>query len=195
MAQNQRTIATIYSTYLLDNTSGAISPQDVREGFETWRARHGQIVVPATSAATVQIADATNYVECNSTPNWDLTTGTQYEFNQSGGNGRLTYTGTQDVMAHVACTVSFGTPGGTGQLVHFRLGKNTGGGTTTSVDTEVQVKSGTPAGQIHSTALHWIVSLSTNDYLSLWIRNSSWAGAADDVDVECANLQLVTMPM
>jgi len=182
MADTQRTVATILSL-LANNTAGAISPQDVRDFAVSWRNGHGQIYVAAADAAAITIANTNDYVEATVAPAWTLSSGAHL-FDESGGNGRLTYTGTQPMTAHIACSISM-TCGSNLQLTHWRLGVND----TTDAASECQRKIGTGTDS-GSTALHLITTVTTGDYISLWCRNST---GANDVTLEVANLQVVTM--
>jgi hypothetical protein len=182
MTQTQRSAAEIYAL-LADNVTEDISPQDHRDSLATWRMGHGQIFVPAAASAPIIIINNTDYYEAVD-PAWTLSAGAHF-FDESGGNGRLTYTGVAPVTIHIACTISI-TSGSNQQVIHARLGKNA----TPDPASEAQRKiaQGTDVG---STALHLIESMTTGDYVSLWLRNAT---AANNVILEVANLQAVTMP-
>ena len=182
MTQTQRSVAEIYAL-LPDNITEDISPQDHRDSLATWRMGHGQIYVPAAASAPVIINNTADYFEAID-PAWTLSAGAHF-FDESGGNGRLTYIGVADVTVHIACTISL-TSGSNLQVIHGRLGK-TG---TTDEASEVQRKIGTGT-DVGSTALHLVTSMSTGDYLSLWVRNAT---GSNNVILEVANLQAVTMP-
>jgi hypothetical protein len=182
MADTQRDVATIMSL-LADNTAGAISPQDIRDAFFTWRMGHGQLYVAAADAAAVTISDTTNYFEATN-PVWTASSGLHW-YDESDGNGRLTYTGVADVVVHIAATISF-TCASSNQVIHSRIGKNG----TTDAASEVQLKVGTGTDVV-STAMHLVTTMSTGDHLSVWFRNAT---SSANVTVEVANLQVVTMP-
>jgi len=120
MAQTQRSIAQVYAL-LADNVTEDISPQDLRDALETWLPGHGSIYVEAGDADTVTIPNDTDYVECTN-PVWTLH-GDNHNFDESDGNGRLTYIGVADVIAHITATFSM-TSGNNGQVTHWRLGIN-----------------------------------------------------------------------
>jgi hypothetical protein len=183
MAETQRTIADIY-TLLSNNVTGAISPTDLRDSFETWRMSHGQIYIPATNATATTISDTTSYFEVTA-PAWSLTTGAaSHNFDESAGNGRLTYTGTEPVTVHVAFSYSM-TTASNNQVTHFRVGVDG----TTDVASEVQRKVGTGT-DVGAGACHLISTLTTGQYLSVFVRNST---SASNVTVVCCNLQAVGM--
>lgn len=181
MAQTQRSTSEIY-TLLADNVTGNISPQDIRDAFASWRMGHGQIYVPATAAAAITIANTTDYVECTA-PVWTLSAG-GHLFDESAGNGRLTYTGLATSYMHIAYSYSM-TTASNNQVTHFRIGKNG----ITDEASEVQRKVGTGA-DVGAGACHLVTSMSTGDYLSVWVRNST---SASDVTLVCCNLQAVSM--
>lgn len=183
MADTQRTFAQILAL-LADNSSGDISPQDIRDALVSIRTDHGQIWVPAAARAAVTISGTVNYYEAT-TPAWSLTADAQL-FDESAGNGRLTYTGIVPVMVHIACTVSF-TVAANNQVIHLRLGKSA----VTDEASEAIQKLGTGT-DVGSTALHLIEVLDPGEYISLWVRNET---SAANITIEVANLQVVTMPM
>ena len=180
MAESQLTTAAALAA-LADNTDGDISPRDVRDQFTTLRMGMGQMFVPATAAAAVTISDTSSYFEATN-PAWTFSTD-GYLFDEVS-NGRLRYTGTVPVMAHIACSVSMTMSVGTNQVTHFRLSLNG----TTDPASEVQRFVGT-GSDVGSTALHLVETLTAGDYISLWVRNST---GSNDVTIECANLQAVT---
>ena len=182
MTQTQRSVAEVYAL-LADNITEDISPQDHRDSLATWRTGHGQIYVPAAAAAAVTISNNSDYFEATE-PDWTLSAG-NHNFDESAGNGRLTYIGAADVVLHIACTISM-TSGSNQQVTHWRCGRN--GTPDEASHAQRKISSG---GDVGSTALHLIQPMSTGDYTSLWVRNAS---GANDVTLEVANLQAVTMP-
>jgi hypothetical protein len=182
MAQTQRTVSEIYALGA-DNIGKAISPQDLRDALATWRPGHGQIYVAAADRAAINIVGVGAYVEVTA-PAWTLSAD-GHLFDESDGNGRLTYIGVADVMVHIVCTVSV-TCGADNQVTHWRLGKNA----TTDAASEIKRKIGTGA-DVGALAVITVQPMSTGDYVSLWCRNST---AINDITVEVATLQAMTMP-
>jgi hypothetical protein len=183
MADTQRSLAALMAL-LANNTTGDISPQDVRDLVETLRMRSGALYVPVAAVAAIVIPDTINYVEM-SAPAWTLNAGAD-GFDETGGNGRLTYKGAADAMVHLTCTVSL-TAAANSQVFHVVLAKNG----TPDVSTEVIVKLGIGADVV-TAALHLIAHVSTGDYLSVFIRNET---SGTNARLECATLQAVSMPM
>lgn len=181
MADTQRSLAAIIAL-LANNTAGDISAQDMRDVVETLRMRAGQLSIPEVAAADVVITDTTTYFEVTA-PAWTAFAGND-GFDESDGNGRLTYIGVADVMLHVACTVSVSCAS-VNQVLHIILAKN---GTVDDAS-EVILKLGT-GGDQRSTALHLIASVASGDHISVKIRNAT---SATNVRFECANLQAVSM--
>lgn len=179
MADTQRTVAAILAL-LADNSAADISPQDIRDFAVSWRNTHGQIYVSTPAAVT--ISNTTNYFEVTA-PTWTLSSGAHL-WDESDGNGLLTYVGTEPMAAHIACSISF-TVAGSNDVTHWRLGKNG----TDDAASEIQRKVGTGA-DVGSSALHWITSVSAGDHISLFTRNAT---ASDDITLETGNLQVVGM--
>lgn len=182
MPDTQRTISAL-QTLLADNASAAISAQDLRDFMETFRPRFGSLYVLPAGSAAVTIANTTNYVEVTS-PTWTLDA-SAYEFDESDGNGRLTYTGTADVIAIITATVSV-TQAAASQVQHWRLGING----TSDGSSEVQRKHLVAADQ-DSVALQLVVPMSTGDHISLFVRNST---GTNNPTIEAAQIQVHTIP-
>jgi hypothetical protein len=181
MADTQRTVSAILAL-LADNAAGDISPQDIRDAFVSWRMGHGQIYVAAADSGDITISDSVSYFEATAMT-WTLSSGAHL-WDESDGNGRLTYTGTVAMTCHIACTISY-TCASSSQVLHWRIGKN---GTTDEAG-EVQDKIGTGT-DVQSTAIHLITSVSNGDHISLFARNAT---STANVTIEAANLQVVSM--
>lgn len=181
MADTQRSLSAILAL-LADNTSGDISPQDVRDTVISLRNRIAGISVAAAAAAAVTISDTTTYFEITA-PTWTLDANGDADFDQSDGNGRLTYLGAADVRARINATLSF-TSAANDQVLHFRVMKN---GTTVAA-TEVQVKAGTGTYQI-TIPLVALLVLATGDNISLSVRNET---SAANITVKVAALHVIT---
>lgn len=153
-------------------------------GSTPWRMGLGQIYVAAADAAAITVSDTGVYYEATE-PVWSVYGDNEW-FDESAGNGRLTYIASNDVMVHVACTISMTSGAQNNQVTHWRLGKN---GTSDEMS-EVQRKIGTGT-DVGSTALHLVQMLSKGDYVSLFVRNAT---GTNDIVLECANLQAMTMP-
>lgn len=126
---------------------------------------------------TTQSNGLTNMVKV--APTTALSSGA-YEFDNGGGdNGRLRYTGAATKRFHVACTVSFGPASANDKFV-VGIAKN---GTVIPESRVLQQIAGVSATQ--STALHIMAELATNDYLELYVGNTT---DADDFTINTLTL-------
>jgi len=180
MADTQRTVTAILAL-LADNSSQDISPQDIRDAMVSWRAAHGSLYVAAADRGDITISGTADYYEANGMV-WTLPTGA-FLFDESDGNGRLTYTGTVPVRGLVTASVSM-TCTASSQVTHWRLGVNG----TTNAATEIQRKIGTGA-DVGALSITGSVALSTGDHISLWARNET---SATNITIECANIIVIT---
>ena len=182
MAQTQRTVSSIW-TLLANNTAAAISPTDLRDALETWRPRWGQLTIPNGSGSATTISTGGTYVEATQ-GTWGVV-GSGYEFDESDGNGRLTYTGTQDVIAQITCAFSL-----TGNQNNAQLRARLGINGTTNANTE-SVNTLASSGRFRSGVCQLITTLSTGDHVSLWV---TYASATGTITVQTANLLATTWP-
>ena len=184
MADTQRSIADVLAL-LADNSAGAISPQDLRDAIVTQHAAHGMLTVAAAASALVTLADTVTYVEA-AAPVWTLAASPlSTNFDESGGNGRLTYIGAPTITVHIAVHVSISSVSNN-RVLHLRVGLNG----TTDATSEIVRKTGT-GGDIGAGTLGLLVSMATGDYISLFVLNET---SADDVTIEAASLVASGMP-
>lgn len=102
-----------------------------------------------------------------------------------GTNARLTYTGTATRHFHIACDASMRQASGSARDIQIAVYKN---GAVISGSEKVQT---TTSGTWESIALHADVSLATNDYIEIYIKNN---GASGDVEVAQLYMFMMTMP-
>ena len=159
----QQTVTALVTT-LADNSTGAISAQDVRDMGESLRIPFGQIYESANSTATT-ISDSVTYVEV-AMSGTSLTAGA-YLFDEPA-NGRIRYTGTNPMMLRVNCTATIITASGTAQVLRFALGKNG----TADASSAVEYKHLIAADQATVTC-NLLVSVVQNDYVSLMVKNTT----------------------
>jgi hypothetical protein len=148
----------------------------------------GRLIVPmgeinyfdttGTSIVIVTQSDgSTNMVVAN--PATTLSSG-GYEFDNGGSNnGRLRYTGSTTKMFHVACTISIA-PTSANDVFVCGIAKN-----GTVINGSKVLFQAISSSQARSTALHTMVELATNDYVELYLGNTT---DADDVTVLTENL-------
>ena len=182
MADVQRSVSTILALFA-DNPNGQISEQDARDALVSWRNGHGQIYVAEADTATITITTQSVAVEVTE-PVWTESADLHF-FDESGGNGRLTYIGIVPLVVHVANTVSFSSVGNNKHTDWYLALSGVKDEAATA-----HMKTGTGGDQI-STAMHLVVTMSTGDYLSVWVSNNS---DSTDLTLISANLQAMTMP-
>jgi hypothetical protein len=132
--------------------------------MESMHPSFGGVYHGGTPAATV-LADAGNYYVSN----WN-TGGLETNKNRFTvtTGGRLTYTGSPDIHAHIACTISVSVGVAAAKKLHFKFAKN---GTVVDSTDNIFTTDGTT--NIKSTAVHGDMMLSTNDYIELFVRNET----------------------
>lgn len=168
---------TAWVSYIL--TSG-----DTMEGNLTMAGRllvpMGEISYFSMTGTAVAIAaqsdGSSNMVVCPpvTTLNNDM------EFDNGGSNnGRLRYTGETTKTFHVACTITIA-PVAANDTFVFGVAK----GGTVIAGSKVLVQAINSAA-MRSTAMHVMVSLATNEYLELYVGNTT---DADDVTIHSLNL-------
>ena len=132
-----------------------------------------------TGTAVVIVAQSdgsTNMVKAAPTTTLD----NDKEFDNGGADdGRLRYIGATTRSFHVACTISVA-PASANDTFVFGVAKN---GTVLAAS-KVLIQATTAAG-IRSTAMHAMVSLATNDYLELFVGNTT---DTDDCTVHSLNI-------
>ena len=172
MVDTARSISAI-KALLADNTSGAISAQDLRDTVETLQLNYGELYTSATAATT--IANTDDYVDLAGT--WTL--GEARNFDESSANGRLTYTGTPEIEVFVFCIASI-TSAGNNDVVHLRLEKN--GNAVTSSDATQKLATGADVASMTSLGL---TSMSAGDYIVAAVRNET---ATNNLTAENAHI-------
>jgi hypothetical protein len=183
MADTQRSVSDIL-TVLADNNSGQISPQDLRDGFVTWRLGYAQLYMAEGAEATVTIASTAAYYEVTG-GTWTLTAGGLY-FDESAGNGRLTYTGDADVLVYAACMFSVNAASNN-VVTHWMLGLN--GVQQEESEVHRYISTGADVG---AAAVHGLFQLSTGHYLSMFARNAT---SATNLQMGPGTFIAITMPV
>ena len=149
---------------LADNTTGDISPQDVRDMLISLAPPYGGVSLSGNAAATT-ISVAGTFVVTN----WN-SAGVETNarvFTTSAG-GRLTYTGTPSTHVHVVMQATAFVTVGASKTISFTVFKN---GTTQLPG----ILSFTTQGnsEVGPVAVHTDVMLATNDYIELWVTNET----------------------
>jgi len=164
MADTIRTSTELFAL-LADNTDGNISAQDLRDVLESLRDGHGEMYI-SSSAGTTPDDDATykdiagTYSLVAGAHNWDM-----------NSNGQLRYTGVADRHVHIWVALSMSTASNN-QVLNFRIAKN--GDSIAHTTIGRKTGTGSPMG---AAALFDFSTVSTNDYITVQIRNTSGANA------------------
>lgn len=185
MADTIRTQAAILAL-LADNTNGDISPQDLRDMMLSLQPVMGQVSMHESASETAIAVDDTWYEMDMTGAALDITSSiinATNDFDMPAA-GRLRYLGSVDRMFHCVATLSF-VAASNNQEIHIALAKNG----VPSVQAELHRKVGTGA-DVGAVALHWIVAMSMNDYLSIFVKNVT---SAANMTATVANLQTVGM--
>jgi len=186
MADTQRNKAALAALFA-DNTTGDISPQDLRDFLETMHPGFGSFYI-STPAAT-SITDSTNYFKCAGTT-------TDISLHRFDGktaltvDNRLKYTGSTDVHIHGAVTVSFSVASGTNKVLEFDVYHYDDSAASGAVIGSSKVVVNAASTSVQSTALHFDLTLSQNDYLELHVKNTT---DTTNVQVDAMYFFILTM--
>ena len=163
MVDTQRSLSEL-QTILADNTTGDISPQDLRDFLISMKNPCGGLYV-TTPAGTVIGTPGT----------YELVAGTTAQSDESSlylvtasSAGRLTYTGTKDMHFHVVCTLSL-TCTQNNRTLSVRILKN---GTTPLVHSTANLRIGT-GSDIRFMAVHADTMLMQNEYLEAQVTDET----------------------
>lgn len=156
MADTQRTKSAL-ATLFADNTTGAISAQDLRDFLESMHPADGEYYV--SSAAATSISVSGTYVKVAGTTS---TVHTPNHFTHS--DNRLTYSGTPDIHVHISVDITF--TGGAGDVIGFKIAKN---GTVVDAS-RMRVVANAQATHV---SLQLGQDCSNGDYFEIWVTNDS----------------------
>ena len=164
MTQTARTIAQILALYP-DNTTQQISPQDGRDMIVTLQAKYGSLFVAEGDEVATVIANTTDFFDLAGTYTLG---GNGLQFDQSAGNGLLTYTGAPDIVVLIVAQTSLIAASGT-QTCDIIIEKN--GVEVAGSKAESIVLS---TGAVNASELG-LTALSQGDTINLAIRNTTAA--------------------
>lgn len=145
---------------LADNTSGDISPQDVRDFLVSCAPPYGAMS-RLVAAATAVAVPGTYYKAAGTT-----VLGNASNFDMPVDN-RLRYTGAASKHMHIVVSASF-TTAGVNNIIGLKVAKN-----GVLLDDSIQRRKVGTGSDIGSTAVHADAQLVTNDYLELWLTNET----------------------
>lgn len=176
MVDTVRTLSEL-QTLFADNTTGAISPQDLRDFLVSVSPPHGTMYRNVAAATT--IVTPGTYVKAAGT----TTAGALNGFDMPADN-RLRYTGAATKHFHLVVSASF-TMAGSNDVIGLKMAKN-----GVPMDESVQRRKVGTGTDIGSTAIHADAVLATNDYIELWVTNET-----DSVAVTVDELYVFVMGM
>mgnify|MGYP003340169554 FL=1 len=171
MAETKRTLSTVLLN-LADNTTQQISPEDIRDAIVTATIDHGDIYIVGQSETSIPVIN-TWYTVAGT---WSLSMGLDWAMDV---NGQLKYTGPAARMCHAGVSLSFTTDSGN-QVLKWGVARN-----GLIIPASIQSVKNGGGSDISSTALHLMVNMATDDYLTLEVQNTT---SATGVTVEFGNM-------
>jgi len=168
MADVKRSLADLLLLFA-DNTTGDISPQDLRDLAVSLSNAHGRISIDTPAATTIGVA-GTFVKAAGST----VASGIGVEFTEGTAN-RLTYTGTPTRHVHMTANLTLNAIG-TNQVVSAAIAVNGVVQSASEAATIIKV-----SGDGLSLSLAYDLHMTTNDYVEVWVTNETSTG---DVTVE-----------
>ena len=157
------TPATITSllTTLADNSTGDISEGDLRNALESIRPSLGQLSQQANATATTVSASSTFY---EATLSGTALSGLEL-YMDSPASGRLRYTGTPARTFVITATITIAAAAGTPTAL---VGIGVNGTVDATSETSIVTSTG-----ILSVSVGLVVTLTTNDYVSVMVSNET----------------------
>lgn len=160
----QRTYSELVALFP-DNTSGAISPQDIRDFLESVRTVHGSLNLVTPAATTINVAGTYELI------NGVMVSGTHNALMTADASGRLTYNGASERHFHIVASISM-TSQNNNQTVGFRIARN---GVSDPV-TQIRRRVGT-GSDVGAVAIHGDEVLSNGDYIEVFATNYTSTGS------------------
>lgn len=164
MADTRRTLSAILAL-LADNTSGDISPQDLRDAILSASPEYGALYV--TSAAATTLAGASTWTKAAGTT---ASIGASTNVTVSTSN-RITWGGAATVNALMFMAASV-TCASSSQIMEIGIAKN--GTIIGSTAIERKIGTGSDVGAV---ATFGFVELATSDYVEMFVMNQTSTGA------------------
>lgn len=164
MSDTQRSQAELAALFA-DNTSGAITPQMLRDLLESANPSHGGLHYTDPGAPTVITVQSSFTLAANAA---DVLVN-PHRFDQPV-SGRLRYTGRVAAYARVLFTGSISSPAGNNQIARLAIGVNG----VVQIPSITRTKLGA-AGDTQAITISFEVLLNPNDYLEMYISNDSSA--------------------
>lgn len=169
MVDTQRSLSDLLNNLFQDSQSpGSITPGDMRDLIVSLSPAYGAYFFTATAATTISVAGT--YVKAEGTT--VLTNARDFTM---PSNNRLVYTGAPDRHIHLVISVSFTTAGSNDDI-------SIAGARNGAVINHTKMTRFLATGSDHgSTASHGDITLSTNDFIELFVTNED---AMENVTVQ-----------
>lgn len=157
----QRSYSEIISLFP-DNTSGDISPQDLRDFVDSVRTPHGSFSMQSNAVETV-----INSIDVYEKVAGTTAAGPHLHDMTMDQSGRLTYTGVSPRHFHLVASIAM-TSAANNQTVAFRCAVN--GATIDRTMIERRIGTGTDIGAV---SLHGDALLNNGDYFEVFVTNET----------------------
>jgi hypothetical protein len=175
MTQTMRSLAAL-EALLADNTSGSISPTDLRDALiATVQPGHAEMYISSSGATT--LGDTSTWVQVAGT--WALTDALNWDMNV---NGQLRYTGLAEREVNIAAGVSM-TAAGNNMVTEWCIAKDG----TPLAPSIVQRKIGTGT-DVGAASVIAHTDITNGSYLALMCRNTT---SATNVTATKANIVVI----
>lgn len=180
MADTIRTVAQI-EALLADNATGAISAQDVRDAFKTWRSTAAQTYVITPVETTISTVDTfvkaagTFGISPATTGNFSIVANNQI-INNAGVSRRVL------VTASVTMTMA-----SNNKIARVAFAKN--GTVDSGTEQQRYVSTGADVGAL---SLQAVIDMANADYVEIWVANGT---DNTNMTLEKANLIAMDLPL
>jgi hypothetical protein len=165
MTDTSRTVSDLVTNIFQDGqSSGAITPQDMRDFIETCQTKQGSIYMSSPSSTSISVAGT--YVEGNGT--YTLSTSPSANEFDMNTNARLRYTGTPTINCAFWASASLEIDtAAVNKELGISIYKN---GTLITGTKMVGFSPATTVNSVNISTMGY-ASLSTNDYVSIYVAN------------------------
>ena len=181
MVDTVKTLAAL-QTQFADNTTGAISPQDLRDFLVSASPAYGSMYV--STPLETSIADGNFTKAAGTTTSVSLT-----RFDMPADN-RLRYVGTPDCHFHGVISFSMSIASGSNKVLELGAYIYDDSAASGAVLAHSVISRNAASTAVGTGALHFDVMLSTNDYIELHVKNTT-----DTTSITVNNAYVFAMSM
>lgn len=165
-ARNKSALAAL----LADNSAGNISPQDLRDLMESLHPSYGSNYISSSAATSVSVQN-----------DWYKAAGTTTDVSLhrfSGKtllsvNNRLQYTGTPSIHTHAVVSFSSAIASGNNKILEYAAYHYDDSAGSGSIITHSIMRRNHSTSDVGTGAIHFDVTMDTNDYVEFHIRNTT----------------------